>query len=90
MKIVQTVDEAGFKQRYQIQDDDDPNDAAEIGLNIGVPDIRQLNWDEAIKDLHNRLFDMRLFEMQDIIDQQSGMGNAISSVLLKRIKNLYK
>ncbi|RLD00239.1 MAG: hypothetical protein DRI46_07850 [Chloroflexi bacterium] len=90
MKIVTIVDEDGLKQRYQIQDDDDPNDAAEVGLNIGVPNLEQVDWEEVRKELHNRLFDMRLFTMQDIIDQQSGMGNAISSVLLKKIKGLYK
>lgn len=90
MKLFTLVDEDGFKRRYQLQDDDDEKDAAEIGLYVGVPEIRNLDWDNLARILHNRLHDMGFFTMDDIEAKQTGLAQALGSALQKQVKTLYK
>lgn len=88
-KIIELTDEDGYKRRYLVNEDDKDN-AAEVGLDVGVPDLNQLDWEGIKRDLHNQLFDKRLFTIEDVRRQELGITTALRSVFLRNITNLYK
>lgn len=90
MRIVNLEDRNGFKRRYWISDDVPEEDIPDIGMDVGVPDIRQLDWDDIARELNNRLHERGLFSMTDVYDQENALLTTIKSVLLPKIKNLYR
>ena len=90
MNIVQTVDDSGRKRRYAINDDDDPRDAEEIGIDVGVPDPDQIDWESASIELSNVLYDMGLFTMDDVATKEGALPGAVLSVFKRRMLKLYK
>jgi len=75
MKIIETVSEDGFSERWAIQDDDDPENAREIGIYIGV-DISDLDWEGMHKRVHNMLHAQGVFTPEDI----RAKGNAVTAI----------
>lgn len=90
MQIVNIIDERGWKRRFLVSEEVDIDDAQEIGLDIGVPDIGVLDWDELAKELNNKLFDSGLFTWDDIRANETGLTPILRSVFLERLIHLYK
>jgi len=89
MKRVIHIDKSGFKRVYAIRDNDDPSKAHQ-GIPIGPPDLRVLDWDEIVKELNNALVDSGVITIEDLNINNSGITAALTSIVRKRIINLYK
>ena len=92
--MIEIVDERGRKMRYKMSDEDDNiaytrDEIAELGINMGVPDLNQLDWDQIIIDLHNKLYDTKLFTMDDVTAKEGLLSAVILSVLMAKVANLY-
>lgn len=86
MKIVDWVDEQGYQHRSVVREgDDDPR----VGIPADVPDIRQLNWEWIVRELHNRMMGAELFTLHDVESNQQ-LSSIILSVVRKQIVILYK
>lgn len=90
MKYVEVVDGQGRKMRYALNDDDDPKDAAEIGINVGVPDLDRIDWEATVTKLHNLLYDRKLFTIDDIAREENALSGVIFSTFKQEIVALYK
>ena len=90
MKIIETVNENGCKKRYAINDDDNPEEAEHIGINIGVPDLSGMNMEVALVELNNVLYDMGLFTIDDIASKEGALIAAVLSVFKSKVVKLYK
>ena len=92
--MIEIVDESGRKRRYQMSDEGDnvaytEEEIAELGVDIGVPDLNQIDWDKIVTDLHNLLYDRRLFTMDDVTAREGLLSSVILSILLAKVANLY-
>lgn len=88
--VVKINEENGRKMRYAINDEDDAEDAESIGINVGVPDLDEIDWESAVTELSNALFDMGLFTMDDIIAKDGALVNAVLSVFKRKVVKLYR
>lgn len=89
MKIVETVDEFGRNRKYQIADDDDPEEAAEVGIDVGVPDLKQIDWDSTVVELSNKLYSAGIFTSEDLSAKSNIFMSAVKTVVTKKIIKLY-
>ena len=86
MKVVNWTDDNGYKHRSVLRENDnDPR----IGIPTDVPDIRQLNWDWIVRELHNRMMEAELFTLKDVEANQQ-LSSLILSVVRRQIVMLYK
>lgn len=90
MKKVSWVDKDGYKRVSLIRDSDDEDQASQIGVPIDPPDLRHLDWDGLVKDLHNLLVERGLFTWDDVVAAQNGVTSAIVSTFKRPIIALYK
>lgn len=90
MNIVEITDGDGRNMRYAINDDDNPEEASEIGINVGVPDLNRIDWQEASIELHNKLNDMGLCTIDDVAQKEGALSSAILFVFKRKIVKLYK
>lgn len=89
MNIIETVDDGGFKRRYAINEDDDPNEAVDIGIDVGVPDLSQIDWDALHLEIHNALYDAQLFDRDDILRSGSRVSSIVKVAVTRKLINLY-
>ena len=92
--MIEFVDEYGRKQRYQMSDEDGDvaytqAEVIELGVDRGIPDLDQIDWAQAVTDIHNKLFDMHMFTMDDVTVREGMLSAAILSILKGKIANLY-
>ena len=88
------VDERGRKQRYLMSDEGSDvvytqEEIATLGVYTGLPDFNQIDWEQAATDIHNKLFDMQIFTMDDVISREGMLSAVILSILKGKIVNLY-
>jgi hypothetical protein len=89
MKIVMWTDSLGRKHRSVLQEHM-PATRPKEGYLSDPPDIRELNWDELVIELHNELVNRGLFTYEDIVHSQNGLTAAILRVFRKKVKDLYR
>lgn len=92
--MIEFVDERGRKMRYKMSDEEadvayTADEIAEIGVNVGVPDLDRVDWEKAITALHNKLYDTHLFTMDDVIQKEGLLSKVILSIFKAKIANLY-
>lgn len=92
--MIEIVDDRGRKLRYSMSDEDSDiaytvDEIKEIGVNIGVPNLDSLDWEQIVTDLHNKLYDTGLFTMDDVIEREGILSAVILSILSARIVGLY-
>lgn len=81
----------GLWKRYLVEDDvESHSEAEEIGLDIGVPDLEQLDWEALKVELNNKLHASGLFTIEDLKRRESGITSIIIGIFKKPIINLYK
>jgi len=87
MRRVEYTDEHGYKHVVLLRaEDEDPR----VGIPVGPPDLRELDWDEFKRDLNNILVDRGLLTWDDVISQQNGLRGAIQQAMRNRLALLYK
>ncbi len=87
MRRVEYTDEHGYKRVVLLRsEDEDPR----IGVPVGPPDLRDLDWDEFKRDLNNILVKRNLLTWNDVVDQQNGLRGAIQQAMQNRLALLYK
>jgi hypothetical protein len=89
MRIVVWTDESGFKHRSLIRDDDDDH-FAPYGIPLDPPDLRHLDWDNLIRELHNLLVDKGISTWDDVQASQTGVTSSVLAVLKGPIVGLYR
>lgn len=89
MKIVVWTDDDGYKHRSMLRDRD-PDQMAPEGVPLDPPDLRQLDWDGIVRDLHNMLVDKGLSTWDDVQRTQTGVASSILSVMKRPIVGLYR
>ena len=90
MKIIKVTDSDGKNKRYAINDDDNPEEAVDIGINVGVPDLDRIDWQAASTELNNKLDDMGLLTIDDVAQKEGALSSAILFVFKRKIVKLYK
>ena len=90
MDIVKVVDSDGRNMRYAINDYDNPEEASEIGINVGVPDLSRIDWQEASIELYNKLDSMGLYTIDDVAQKEGALSSAILFIFKRKIVRLYK
>ena len=89
MQRVRVVDADGYMHQYLVTDST-PDEEIEKGLPCDPPDVRQLDWNEIARELHNLLLRRGLVTLDDVNAQQNAVGNTILSVIRPRVIALYK
>lgn len=87
MRLVKRTDSDGFKHLYYIKDND-PDTA--VGIPSDPPDIRELDWQEIIRDIYNGLVDNQLIQLSNIQRSNSGLDSIILSAIKRRLVALYR
>jgi hypothetical protein len=88
MRSVTWTDKHGYKHRSLVRDED-PDDAAPQGILQDPPNLEELDWEGAKRDLHNALVDAGLYSWRDV-QRQEGLRGAILSAIKKRLIYLYR
>lgn len=86
MRLIETIDENGWKHKTYVKDND-PDTAK--GINADPPDINQIDWEGVKRDLHNSLIEQDINGLS-IRSSQSGLNSIIISVLKRRLVALYR
>lgn len=87
MRRVEYTDEHGYKRVVLVRaEDEDPR----VGIPVGPPDLRELDWDDFRRDLNNVLVERNLLTWEDVINQQNGLRGAIVQAMRNRLALLYK
>lgn len=87
MKTVIYTDPDGLKHLSTIRDNDTD---ASIGILQSPPDLRQLDWQEIPKEIHNLLVEGGFFSLKDVQIRQTEFNKIINSTIIKRIFRLYQ
>jgi len=84
-------EDASGKKHIALIRDTDPDSVAKSGrgLSLDPPDVRDINWDDVKRDLHNQLVVRGLSTKDDVIAQQNGVTGAILAALKRRVLDLY-
>lgn len=89
MQIVELKDELGRKRRFALEDGDDPAEAAEIGIDVGVPDLTKIDWEAVMVEISNRLYDRGAFTPEDLSRSGNVISGTVTSIIGKQIIKLY-
>lgn len=89
MKRVIWTNRYGWKYVTLLRDGD-PDDAAESGIPIGPPDLNNLDWEGAKKDINNLLVDRDLLTYKDLQRAYTGLSSAVAKPIMKRIIQIFK
>lgn len=89
MKIVEWVDEQGFKHKSLLRDQD-PDRLAPSGVPLDPPDLNRLDWEGLKRELHNLLLEKGLRTWKDVQKSQNGVTSSIVTVFKRPIISLYK
>ena len=83
------TDRNGWRRVALIRDND-PDEAAPLGIPMMTVDINDIDWEAAKKEIHNYLIDHQVYEWADVQRAQNAVSNAIRASLQKRIVDLYR
>lgn len=87
MKLLTFTDADGFSHKSLVRDNDtDPS----IGLIQSPPDLRQLDWEAIVKNIHNALLERELFTIQDVQIRSTEFNQIILAKVVKPIFHLYQ
>ena len=89
MRKVVWTDRRGWKKVSLVRDTD-PDSAAPQGLPAGPPDLSEVDCQEVLKEINNRLVDDGLLEIRDLSRQPNAITQAIRAAMLGRIVSAYK
>lgn len=87
MKKVIYTDENGFNHNSLLRDSD--TDPA-AGLLQSPPDLRQLDWDEITRIIHNKLLERGLLTIKDVQIRNNEFNQIILASVGKKIFALYQ
>jgi len=88
MKLVNWVDERGWKRKSWIRDNDAESKAVH-GVPAGPPDLDTLDWERIKKDINDVLVENDLLTWDNV--QHSTLGlNAAVAILKRRLTELYR
>lgn len=87
--MVKWTDQEGFNHLSLLRESD-PDDLAPSGVVQSPPDLRSLDWQAIVKELHNLLVERGLITWRDVQISQNGVNAVITTVLKKKIIDLYK
>ena len=87
MKRVTFTDDDGYTHTSLVRDTD--TDPA-AGLLQSGPDLRQLDWDEIARNIHNKLVERGLIYLKDVQIRQNEFNQIILASVGKRIFALYQ
>lgn len=87
MKLVTFTDSDGYRHKSLVRDGDtDPS----IGLIQSPPDLRQLDWTEIARQIHNKLLERGLLTLKDIQVRNSEFNQVVMSTVVRPIHGLYQ
>lgn len=89
MRKVVWIDRRGWKKVSLVRDTD-PDTAAPQGLPVGPPDLSEVDCQEVLKEINNRLVDDGLLEIRDLSRQPNAITQAVRAAMVGRIVNAYK
>jgi len=89
MRIVDWIDDKGYKRRSLVRDKD-PDSSARFGIPQGPPSLDELDWKAIKRDLHNQLMDRGLHTYQDVTKQQNGVTGSVLAAVRKPLILLYR
>jgi hypothetical protein len=89
MREVTWEDKDGWKHRSLVRDSD-PDTAAPEGIPKDPPDLRGLDWEGIMRDIHNRLVELDVCTWADWQRNQNALHSAVSSPLKRRIVMLLR
>lgn len=87
MKLLTFTDDEGYNHKSLVRDND--TDPA-IGLIQSPPDLRQLDWEAIVKNIHNALLERELFTIQDVQIRSTEFNQIILARVVKQIYRLYQ
>ena len=87
LKVLTFYDEGGFKHKSLVRDGD--TDPA-IGIIQSPPDLRRLDWEGIVKNIHCELLDRELLTITDIQNRSNEFNQIIYSKIIKQIYKLYQ
>jgi hypothetical protein len=80
MRLVQWLDDDGYRRQSLVRDDD-PDDMAEYGIPLDPPSLAELDIPEEVRlDLHNELSARGLLTWDDVLAQQNGVTGVVKAV----------
>ena len=88
MRQVIWTDDKGFKKVVMLRDSD-PDSMARAGIPVRLP-VDDLDWNAIKRDLNNILIDRGVFTLDDVKASKSGLHNAITYALLRKLTKAYK
>lgn len=87
MKKVTFTDGNGYNHNSIIRDNDtDPT----LGIIQSPPDLRQLDWDEMARNIHNALLERGLLTIKDVQVRNNEFNQIILAKVGKKIFALYQ
>lgn len=87
MKELTFTDKDGFNHKSLVRDTDtDPS----VGILKSPPDLRQLDWQEISRNIHNALLERDLITIQDVQIRSTEFNQIILAKVGKRIFALYQ
>ena len=89
MRKVVWTDRRGWKKVSLVRDTD-PDTAAPQGLPAGPPDLSEVDCQEVLKEINNRLVDDGLLEIRDLSRQPNAITQAVRAAMVGRIVSAYK
>lgn len=88
MKTIDWVDDRGRKRRSLVKDTDGI-EAAQYGIPVEPPDIRNLDWDAVIKEIEDKQFEHRMYDWQQAQQSPAAIQECIN-VFKRHFIRLYK
>ena len=89
MRKVSYYDSNGYL-RARLVRDTDPDSAAPSGIPCDPPDLSDLDWEAAKRDLHNLLVARGILSLQDIQLHQANLRGAIQDAFFRRFLALFQ
>lgn len=89
MKLVKFHDENGWKKQAWIREDM-PDDQAYMGIPQNIPDVRQIDMEETLRELNNLLFDRGIFTLKDVQQKHNQLRSAVEQCFFPKVLQLYK
>jgi hypothetical protein len=87
MKIMNYSDNNGYHYKSLVRDGDfDPS----IGILQAPPDLRQLDWEMIVRNIHNELLARGLITLQDVQIRNIEFNQLIMAKVVKPIYALYQ
>jgi hypothetical protein len=89
MKTVIWIDGDGYKHRSLLRDSD-PDHLVMQGIPQEPPDLKRLDWDSLMRDLHNILVERGIITWDDVQRGQNMVSSAILQIFKRPIVGLYR